>query len=183
MALTRKMLKAMGIEDDKIDQIIEAHTETVDALKEERDGFKDKAGQYDTVKKELDELKTNPADDWKEKHDTVKKEFDDYKKAQADRETLASKKTAYRKLVEETGITSKKLVDLILNSVDFENVELDGETIKEAATLTESIKTEYAEYIPEKGVEGAKVEKPNQGGKVDLGTLDMASYIEARKSK
>ena len=33
MALTRKMLKAMGIEDDKIDQIIEAHTETVDGLK------------------------------------------------------------------------------------------------------------------------------------------------------
>ena len=29
MALTRKMLKAMGIEDDKIDQIIEAHSETM----------------------------------------------------------------------------------------------------------------------------------------------------------
>ena len=34
MALTRKFLKAMGIEDDKIDQIIDAHTETVTALKE-----------------------------------------------------------------------------------------------------------------------------------------------------
>ena len=31
------MLKAMSIEDDKIEQIIEAHTETVDALKQERD--------------------------------------------------------------------------------------------------------------------------------------------------
>ena len=31
--LTRKMLKAMNIEDEKIEQIIEAHTETVDALK------------------------------------------------------------------------------------------------------------------------------------------------------
>ena len=40
MSLTRKMLKAMGIEDEKIDQIIEAHTETVDALKEQRDGYK-----------------------------------------------------------------------------------------------------------------------------------------------
>ena len=40
MSLTRKMLKAMGIEDEKIDQIIEAYTETVDALKEQRDQYK-----------------------------------------------------------------------------------------------------------------------------------------------
>lgn len=33
MALTRKFLAAMGIEADKIDSIIDAHTETVDALK------------------------------------------------------------------------------------------------------------------------------------------------------
>ena len=43
MALTRKMLKAMGIEEDKIDQIIEAHSETVDALKDEREKFREAA--------------------------------------------------------------------------------------------------------------------------------------------
>ena len=43
MALTRKMLKAMGIEDEKIDQIIEAHTETTDALKQQRDEAKAEA--------------------------------------------------------------------------------------------------------------------------------------------
>ena len=32
MSLTRKMLKAMGIEEDKIEQIIEAHTETVSLM-------------------------------------------------------------------------------------------------------------------------------------------------------
>ena len=40
MALTRKFLKALGIEDEKVDEIISAHTETVDALKAERDGYK-----------------------------------------------------------------------------------------------------------------------------------------------
>lgn len=30
MALTRKMLKAMGIGEEQIEEIIEAHTETVD---------------------------------------------------------------------------------------------------------------------------------------------------------
>ena len=43
MSLTRKMLKAMGIEEEKIDQIIEAHSETVDALKKDRDTYKENA--------------------------------------------------------------------------------------------------------------------------------------------
>ena len=79
MALTRKMLKAMGIEEEKIDQIIEAHTESVDALKTERNGLKEKADKYDTVKKELDDIKASPGEDWKDKHDKVKKEFDDFR--------------------------------------------------------------------------------------------------------
>ena len=57
MALTRKYLKALGIEDEKIEQIIEAHTETVDGLKNERDGFKASADKLAEVQKELDGLK------------------------------------------------------------------------------------------------------------------------------
>ena len=37
MALTRKMLKAIGIEDEKIDQIIDEHAESVNALKTKLD--------------------------------------------------------------------------------------------------------------------------------------------------
>lgn len=183
MALTRKMLKAMGIEEDKIEQIIDAHTETTEALKTERNGYKEKAEKLESVQEELNELKSAGKDDWEAKYDSVKKEFDDYKKAQADKETLASKKTAYKKLVMGTGIKGEKLINLILNSVNFDEVELDGETIKEAEKLTETIKTEYAEYIPTQGTEGATVENPPKGGSVDLGTLDMASYIEARKKQ
>ena len=35
----------MGIEEEKIDQIIDAHSETVDALKAERDGYKEDAAK------------------------------------------------------------------------------------------------------------------------------------------
>ena len=59
MALTRKMLKAMGIEEEKIEQIIEAHAETVDTLKEQRDTFKADADKLAEVQKELDEAKKN----------------------------------------------------------------------------------------------------------------------------
>ena len=33
MALTRKLLKGMGLTDEQVDTIIEAHVETVDSLK------------------------------------------------------------------------------------------------------------------------------------------------------
>lgn len=46
MALSRKMLKAMGIEDEKIDQIIEAHSETVDSLKEQVSAYKADLSEY-----------------------------------------------------------------------------------------------------------------------------------------
>ena len=40
MALTRKFLSALGIEEAKIDEIISAHADTVNALKEQRDSYK-----------------------------------------------------------------------------------------------------------------------------------------------
>ena len=64
MALSRKMLSAMGIEAEKIEQIIEAHTETVSGLKDQitklEDSLaqaKDAAGKNADVQKELDALR------------------------------------------------------------------------------------------------------------------------------
>ena len=59
MSLTRKFLSAMGIEQEKIDQIIEAHTETVDALKADRDKYKEQAGELVGLKDELDKAKAD----------------------------------------------------------------------------------------------------------------------------
>ena len=50
MGLTRKFLKGMGISDEQIDAIIDAHTETVDALKAQRDELKADAEEYAETK-------------------------------------------------------------------------------------------------------------------------------------
>ncbi|MEE6208498.1 MAG: hypothetical protein VZR95_10630, partial [Alphaproteobacteria bacterium] len=54
MALTRKFLTALGIEADKIDEIINAHSETVEALKSEIDTYKGKAEQLDKAQADLE---------------------------------------------------------------------------------------------------------------------------------
>ncbi|WP_058270441.1 hypothetical protein [Olsenella massiliensis] len=57
MALTRKMLKALGIEDDKADEIIEAHAETVNSLKRQADDARARSGNAEALQREVEELK------------------------------------------------------------------------------------------------------------------------------
>ena len=99
MALTRKLLKGMGLTDEQVDTIIEAHTDTTDALKEDVKRYKTEADKIPAIQKELDDLKAASNDGWKDRHDAVKKEFDDYKAEQSKKETRAAKEKAYRNLL------------------------------------------------------------------------------------
>ena len=53
MALTRKFLTALDIDNAKIEEIITAHTETVEALKSEISEYKAKINNFDDISKEL----------------------------------------------------------------------------------------------------------------------------------
>ena len=83
MALTRKFLSALGIEADKVDENLSAHTETVEALKNERDTFKADAEKLTGVQKELDDLKAtvekDGKDPYKVKYEAIKEEYEAYK--------------------------------------------------------------------------------------------------------
>ena len=177
MSLTRKFLSAMGIESDKIDEIVAAHRETVDALKEERDNYKAEAEQLPAVKAELEDYKAkvnkNEEDAWETKYNEMKaakekteKEFSDFKADAQAKETKASKKSAYRSLLRDVGITEKRL-DTVLKVTDFDGIELDENgTIKNADELKKTAKTEWAEFIGTKSEQGANTPNPpaNNGG-------------------
>ena len=80
MALTRKFLTALGIDADKVDEIISAHSETVEALKGERDKYKTQAESAEELQKKLDatekELKSiQDKGDFKEEYDKLKAEY------------------------------------------------------------------------------------------------------------
>lgn len=164
MALTRKFLSALGIEADKIDEIITAHSETVDGLKDDLGKYKTKAEGYDEVKKELDEIKktTGKEDSYKVKYETLKQEFDDYKKDITNKETLAKKSDAYRKLLSEVGINGK-LLDKVLAVTKLDEIELDGENIKDADKVTDSIKEEWGDFIVKTKQEGETPKTPPKG--------------------
>ena len=80
MALTRRSLKAMGIDDEKIDEIIAMHTETVDGLKADIERYKNDAEKLPEIQKELDALKAAGDNGLQDKFVAVKREYDAFKK-------------------------------------------------------------------------------------------------------
>lgn len=166
MALSRKFLESLGLEADKVSVIIDAHAETVDALKKQADAYKEDAEKLPGVQKELNAANTeleaikNEGGDWQKKYEKVNSEFEEYKKSQAEHETLASKKEAYKALLKEAGINSEKLINSIIAGADLNALELENGAIKDAEAKTADIQKEWAEFITKTETSGAKVPKP-----------------------
>lgn len=184
MALTRNMLKGLGITDEQISAIIEAHTESTDALKAQRDTYKADAEKLPEVQKELDALKEDGGS-WKAKYDKEKADFEAYKSAQTAKEAKTAKETAYRQLLKDAGINEKR-IDAIIKVTDLEAVEMADGKIKDAETLTEGIKTEWAEFIVSEQTSGAQTKTPPAitGKEPDmeaLSKMSMAEYAKYRK--
>ena len=170
MALTRKFLSALGIEEAKIDEIISAHADTVNALKEQRDGYKADADKLTKVQKELDDLKAsqNGDDPYKEKYEKKAKEFDDYKKGVEANELKRSKSAAYKQVLKELKASHIESI-LKASQSELEKIELDENgKIKDVDKLKESIKKEWADFIVAEGQQGANTANPpaNEGSKV-----------------
>lgn len=172
MALTRKFLSALGIEADKVDEIIDAHMDTVNALKEERDDYKKKAEKADAdseelenVKAELQELKDAKGtsdSQWEEKYNAIKDEFDTYKHDVEEKATKQSKIDAYKKLLKDANVSDKRIdsiVKLSGDSIDKLEFNDDG-TVKDADKVTESIKTEWSDFVVTTKEAGASTATP-----------------------
>ena len=164
MGLTRKLLKGMGISDEQIDTIIEAHAETVDALKEQITGYKADADKLAEVEKELAEanktIEANGKDSYKVKYDAVKEDFEKYKAEISAKETHGAKLAAYRDVLKACGVSEKR-IDSILKVSNVDGIELDEDgKIKDGDALTDSIKSEWADFIVTEQTRGAKTGTP-----------------------
>lgn len=182
MALTRKMLKAMGIEDEKIEQIIEEHVESIDGLKAERDRYKSGVEEAEGLRKQLEEAKAagEGAGEYEEKYKAKCKELEDFK-AKVDGEAAEREKRGlYRKLLEEAGIDPKR-VDSVLKVSDLSNVSVRDGAIEGADDLAEGIKSEWADFIATTSTRGANVPNPPKGGGSTAVTPDAFRKMTVRE--
>lgn len=186
MAFSRKTLKAMGLTEEQVDSLIDMHTDTIEALKRERDGYKADAERLPEVQRALDDanakLEAAETDGFKAKYEKEHSDFEAYRAEVTSREANAAKTEAYRTLLRETGLRGDKLIETILGTADLSKIELENGRIKDADGIAANIRTEWADYIGKITETGAKVETPPKaGGSVDLGSLSMEDYIAARR--
>lgn len=167
MALTRKLLKGMGLTEEQIDSIIDAHTDSLEGLQSKVKTLEAEAAEAKDLKKQLEDLKGGK--DWKAEHDKVKKELDDYRAEQQGKELSAKKRAAYKALAEKGNIDPKRIETVLRADRDkIEALELDdkGEA-KDADKLLEGIKADWADFVTttvKKGVNNAKPPKSEGGG-------------------
>lgn len=162
MALTRKFLKAMGIEDEKIDQIIDAHIETVDGLKEQIATFKADAEKLPEVQKELDGLKADGGT-YKTKYESEKAAHDALKADIAKKDAHAAKEAAVKAYFESKKITGKNLT-IAMRGTAVDDIELDGDKIKDTADLDNLVNGDFASLVSTTETSGANTGNPMGGG-------------------
>lgn len=183
MALTnanvKEILSKAGVDSehmkDAVNEIIEGHTTSIEALREERDSYKEKAQKADDLEKQLDKAQKDLKDatseesenKYKAKYEMLKEEFKEYKKDIEAKATKETKVKAYRDILKEAGISDKR-IEAVLKVSNVDSIELDDEgKVKDKDELIKGIKEEWSDFIQTADVQGAKTENPpaNTGGK------------------
>lgn len=152
----------MGIEDEKIDQIIDAHTETVEGLKEQVSAYKADAEKLPGVQKELDDLKKEGGDGgYKAKYEKEHKDFTDYKAGIAAKESAAAKEKAARAYFAGKGIPAESMALVIRGAkAEIDALNLDGDKIKDATALDSLLAGDYKGLIGKETRQGTDTKTP-----------------------
>ena len=184
MALTRKLLKGMGLTDEQVDTIIEAHTDTVDGLKADISKYKADAEKLPGVQKELDNLKAASDDGYKEKYEKEHSAFEALKTDIAAKESKAAKEKAVRAYFESKNITGANL-DLAMRGCGEEMaaLELENGKIKDTKSLDALMEGTYKGLVSTTQKKGADPANPpaNAGG--GAMTKDQIMQIKDRAER
>lgn len=162
MALTRAFLKSMALTDEQISAIIEEHSATVTGLKGEITKYKEDAEKVPDLQKKLEDYEK---DDWKGKYEKEHADFEGYKAEQDKKASYNAKEVAYKKMLEDSGVSSK-VINLALKAsketIDNLKIGTDGK-IENTAEVEKGIKEAYADYITTEKTQGANVSNPPGG--------------------
>lgn len=179
MALTRKLLKGMGLTDEQVDTIIEAHTDTVDGLKADISKYKADAEKLPGVQRQLDDLQAAGDGGYKEKYEKEHSAFEAFKTDITAKESKAAKEKAVRAYFEGKNITGANL-DLAMRGCGEEMaaLELDGDKIKDTKSLDALIEGTYKGLVSTTQTKGANPANPpaNAGG----GTMTKDQIMEIK---
>lgn len=165
MAFTRRFLKEVLADredaDELIDQIIDAHIETIAPLKAELSRLEEEnngktadelRAEYERLTAELEQLKAEELDEdgttWKTRYEEVKAEFEAAKAKEDARSAYGEKEKALRSLVLQLGaphVVAELIVGARRDIVDSIDVQ-DGK-VRNHERVVEAVRREYGSLI------------------------------------
>ena len=176
----------MGIEEKQVESIIEAHSETVNGLKAERDKYKEQAQKVPDLQKQLEDAKaaSGEDDEWEQKFNEEHKAFEDFKTKVETEKAEAEKAQAYRSMLVSAGIDPKR-VDAIMKVTDLSGVEMEDGKLKDPDKLKEGAKEEWADFVIKTKKEGSNpATPPASSGKLPEGAdPEIAKYMRERHER
>lgn len=159
----------MGLTDEQVETIIEAHTDVVDGLKDEINNNKDAVKRLAEITKERDELKAQGDDGYKEKYDKEHSDFEKFKAEIAAKETRESKGKAFLSILNLANIKGAN-AEFVMDSKTAEKMidELeikDGKVVNQE-DVVKAVAEKWGNYAERKGIINAPVPNPpiNTGG-------------------
>lgn len=164
MAFTRKFLKALGIAEEAVDSIMDAHTEVTNALIAERDAAKAAAPDVTKLNQQLEDLKKKVDTAKAEGKAEVQVEFDRYKNGIEAEKLNATKKTAVMADLKENGVQRDDFVNLLLGQVDMTKVEVDENNKVKDNSFINDLKVRYPGCFGNVEQRGAGANNPPPGG-------------------
>lgn len=177
MALTRKLLKSLGLEDEKIESIIEAHGETVEGLKQKLEKAEADAAKVAELTAQLNSANEKLAKSGDAAK--VQADFDAYKEEIAKEKATASKRAAADALLKEAGYARESVRGLILRTIDLDKWEADDKGgIKDADAFKDSVKADYADLVSTTQTTGTPPANPPTGGKVTMTKAEIGKITD-----
>ena len=165
MALTRKYLKSIGLNEDQIEGVIEEHTSVTNDLKETIKTLQADADKLPIVQKELDDLKAAGDGGYKEKYEAEAKAYKEYKQQVESEKETARTDADVLALCKEAGIARESSLRLIVKDFDRSKIERDKHgKITNRAALIKAVKTDYADFVATSGNQGTPPATPPSGG-------------------
>lgn len=164
----RKIFEDAEIEvpKDVLGQLCNLHTTSIEDLAE---SVKTLKADLEKAERERDTYKAKAPKEGEETvlksdYDKLQKDFDDYKDDVTTKETKRTKEHAVRELLKGAGVSEKRL-DAVLKVTNLDDFELDKDgKIKDADKHTETVKTEWADFIETTTTKGANTANPPANG-------------------
>lgn len=154
MALTRRLLKELLADredrDELIDNIIEAHIETVAPLKAQISKLEEQAAEAKRLTAELERLETETPGDsvYKSEYEKLRSEFEAAKAEGDKRAAYEEKKQAFRALLLQERIPSGVAALAMRDRDTIEGLEVSGGKVRNHEAVSQEIRRVYGGFIP-----------------------------------